>query len=75
VTKNFEDNCIYRDEVVKVNEDRFKSIKFRHTYYATADFCFTMEAAKLQVSENIILVSPASPYVSGIFRKLCDGIE
>jgi hypothetical protein len=38
VAKNLETAGVIEDEVVKVGDDKFKSIKFRHTYYTESDF-------------------------------------
>lgn len=49
VSKDFKTAGIYQDMVIKVAEDKFKSIKFRHTYYNQGDFNFTLEEAEQYV--------------------------
>jgi len=34
---------IIEDDIIEIKPDRFKSIKFRHTYYQIGDFVLTME--------------------------------
>ena len=34
---------IIKDEVIEIENNRFKSIKFRHTYYDRSDFMTTIE--------------------------------
>jgi hypothetical protein len=43
VSKNFELSGIYQDEVIQIDTDKYKSIKFRHTYYTSADFNFSLK--------------------------------
>jgi len=52
VAKNFETAGIYQDEIIKVGEDRFRSIKFRHTYYTPADFNYSLEEAEKYVTQK-----------------------
>ena len=52
VAKNFETTGIYQDEIVKIGDDRFKSIKFRHTYYTMADFNYSLEEAEEYISQK-----------------------
>ena len=52
VAKNFETAGIYQDEIVKIGDDRFKSIKFRHTYYTMADFNYSLEEAEEYISQK-----------------------
>jgi len=43
VTKNCKTMGIIEDDIIEIKPDRFKSIKFRHTYYQIGDFVLTME--------------------------------
>ncbi len=43
ITKNFKTSGVIEDDIVEIEPGRFKSIKFRHTYYRTGDFVLTMD--------------------------------
>lgn len=52
IAKNFETAGIYQDEIIQIGEDRFRSIKFRHTYYKPADFNYSLEEAEQFISQK-----------------------
>jgi len=52
VAKNFKTAGIYQDEIVQVGENRYRSIKFRHTYYTPADFNYSLEEAEQYISQK-----------------------
>lgn len=52
VAKNFKIAGIYQDEIIKIGEDKFRSIKFRHTYYTPEDFNYSLEEAEEYVSQK-----------------------
>lgn len=45
ITRDLNRTGLVIDLIVKVGEDRYKSEKFRHCYYSSADFELTFEAA------------------------------
>jgi hypothetical protein len=50
--KGNDESGIIQDEVIKVGEDRFKSIKFRHTHYKEADFNTSLEEVEKVVNSK-----------------------
>lgn len=38
--------AIIKDEIIELEDGRFKSIKFRHTYYNRSDFMMTIDEVK-----------------------------
>ncbi len=52
VAKSFETLGIYQDEIIQIGEDRYRSIKFRHTYYTLADFNYSLEEAEQYISHK-----------------------
>jgi len=45
VVKNYDTDGIFEDEVLEQGNRKFKSIKFRHTYYKADDFFYTYKDA------------------------------
>ena len=52
VAKNFETAGIYQDEIIQIGENRYRSIKFRHTYYTPGDFNYSLEEAEQYISQK-----------------------
>jgi hypothetical protein len=52
LAKTFEATGVIQDEIVKIGDDRFKSLKFRHTYYRSSDFKYTFEDMKQYIFEK-----------------------
>lgn len=46
VSGKFATHGIYEDQIVSVGEDRFRSTKFRNTYYTSSDFHLSKEASE-----------------------------
>ena len=40
------------DEVIQIDTDKYKSIKFRHTYYTSADFNFSLKDTEIFVRQK-----------------------
>ena len=52
VIKKAETISIIKDEVIEIYDNRYKSIKFRHTYYNRSDFLITIEEVRAYLAEN-----------------------
>jgi hypothetical protein len=71
VCKTFETEGIYMDEIIPIGVDKYKSIKFRYTFYSAADFFHTREEAERFVRNkygpgegNILFPDPSTNIVS-----------
>lgn len=52
VIKQAETISIIKDEVVEIFDNRFKSIKFRHTYYDRSNFLTSIDELKVYLAEK-----------------------
>jgi hypothetical protein len=52
VIKKAEAISIIKDEVIEIYDNRYKSIKFRHTYYDRSDFLISIEEVKAYLAEH-----------------------
>lgn len=59
IAKDYETTGIIKDEVVSIGEHKYKSIKFRHTYYEEADFNYSLEEAEAIISKKLEKYTPA----------------
>lgn len=71
VCKTFETDGIYVDEIIPIGADKYKSIKFRYTFYSPADFFHTREEAERFIRKtygpgegNILFPDPSTNMVS-----------
>jgi hypothetical protein len=58
IAKDYETAGIVQDEVVAIGENKYKSIKFRHTYYDETDFNYSMAEAEAFINEKYALNTP-----------------
>jgi hypothetical protein len=59
IAKDYETAGIIQDEVVEIGDRKYKSIKFRHTYYNETDFNYSLAEAEAFVNEKYVLNTPA----------------
>lgn len=59
IAKDYETTGIIKDEVVAIGDHKYKSIKFRHTYYDETDFNYSMEEAEAIISKKLDKYVPA----------------
>ena len=58
ISKDYETVGIIQDEVVAIGDGRYKSIKFRHTYYTGTDFNYTLAEAEAIINERVQSYTP-----------------
>jgi len=58
IAKDYETAGIVQDEVVAIGENKYKSIKFRHTYYDETDFNYSLAEAEAFVNEKFAAYIP-----------------
>lgn len=64
IAKDYETSGIIQDEVVAIGDNKYKSIKFRHTYYDETDFNYSLAEAEAVVNEKL------ASYTSPILLRL-----
>ena len=46
IIDKLEINAVVKDEIIEISENRYKSLKFRHTYYKSCDFMTSIDEVK-----------------------------
>jgi hypothetical protein len=58
IAKDYETAGIIQDEVVAIGENKYKSIKFRHTIYNETDFNYSLAEAEAIVNQKFAAYTP-----------------
>ncbi|KAA5534636.1 hypothetical protein F0919_08445 [Taibaiella lutea] len=58
IAKDYETAGIIQDEVVAIGENKYKSIKFRHTIYNETDFNYSLAEAEAFVNQKFASYTP-----------------